>query len=620
MVNFAQPVAYAEYVYGRARKGGPLGFTGFADGRRYYVPILAAHEIEGIVEHWLDERPVALTAEVEQSASNISTAPIAGHGRINVFTGAAGQVVDPGLEAAFTEITEAHDFKGLSGAVLWAKRPPQESFSKIYPNGRQWAYAPVFDGKNDLYDPRTGAKGYSNNAALVLADWVVNVLGRAVDWDEVADEADACDPLVMNAEGELQPRWTLNGTISDEQAYEDQRAQLAAACDAFIYERTDGKVGFTVGRWIEPTLTLTADDCFAVELSEGQWGADAPDEVSAVYVEPQNAWRETPSGTWVENAAAKPVRDEPQLYMVHNHNQASRLNKRIAKTKRARYQLRATIGMAGYEILGGREGGRAHRFIRVRSDEIGLDEYFEVGELAREGVGTFTLTANSVKPEDFDFDAATEEPERPKYGSVVSDSSIPVPSNFGGSAQDNGSILFTWDLQDAAYTQEVRYRPAGDSYWLTQQTSELATRIRIGGLVDGQAYEAQIRNRTSGAGASDWGPEDPKVISAVSDTVAPGALTSFSVVKSGEDVLISFTAPNDSHYFGTRIYRVLAPMDFSNAALIHTEYGIASNGDSYTDPAPGYGTFHYWAEPINGSELAGPLSGPQTVTLNEPGP
>ncbi|UWQ59971.1 fibronectin type III domain-containing protein [Leisingera caerulea] len=619
MVNFAQPVTYAEYVFGRARKGGPLGFRGFADNRRYYVPILAAHEIEGIVEHWLDERPVALTAEAEQGVSNISTAPIAGHGRINVFTGAAGQVVDPGLEAAFAEITTAHDFKGLAGAVLWAKRPPQESFSKIYPNGKQWSYAPVLDGKKDLYDPRTGSRGYSNNAALVMADWVVNILGRGVDWDEVADEANACDLLVTNAERETQPLWTLNGTISDEQSYEDQRAQLAAACDAFIYERTDGKVGFTFGRWIEPTLTLTADDFFAVELSEGKWGADAPDEVAAVYVEPTNGWRETPSGTWVENDVAKPVRDEPQLYMVHNHNQAARMNKRIARTRRAKYQLNGTIGMAGYEILGGRDGGRSHRFIRVVHDDLGVDDYFEVGELVREGVATFTLSANSVRPEDFDFDAETEEPQRPRYGAVVSDSDIPVPENLTGAPQDNGSALFVWDPQDSAYTQELRYRPVGDSYWLTQQTSESTDRLRVGGLADGQDYEAQIRNRTAGVGASDWGPETPVVLSAVADTVPPGGLSAFSVSEAAGNAVISFTAPNDSHYFGTRIYRGWDG-SFDNAVLIHTEYGISSSGDSYTDPAPGYATFYYWAEPINSSELPGPRSGPQTITINEPGP
>lgn len=619
MVSFAQPVSYAEYVYGRTRKSGPIGFTGFADSTRYYVPILAAHEIEGVVEHRLDERVVTVSSETDTDASNVETAPIAGYGRVDFFDGGPGQTAHAGLIKYFPQVTAAHDFKGLAGAVIWATRPPQSSFSEIYPGGRQWSYSPVIDGKNDIYDPRDGSTGYSNNAALVAADWIVNILGREVDWSEVAAEAVVCDEVVTNAEGESQPRWTINGTLSDDQSFEDQRAQIAAACDAFVYERTDGKVGFTVGRWIEPTLTLTADDFMALELSEGQWGAGAPDEVSAVYTEPGNAWRETPSGAWVEVDTAKPVRDEPQLYLINSHNQASRVAKRIAKTKRSRYQLSGTIGMNGYEILGGRDGGKAHRFVRVVHDELGLDEYFEIGELAREDVGTFTLTANSVDAADFDFDAATEEPSRPSYGSVINDPSIPTPGSFAAGAQGNGSIIFTWADQDAGYTQEVRYREQGATSWLSQTTADSTDRVQIGGFADGVTIEAQIRNRTAGAGVSSWGPDVPIEAETVLNPTPPGDLIGFTAYEDAGDVVLTFTAPNDQNYFGTRIYRANSS-DFAAAAVIHTEYGIPSDGDSHTDPAPGDGSWWYWAEPINSSGVAGTREGPQPIILETPDP
>ena len=330
MVNFAQPISYAEWAFGRTRKGGPIGFTGFHNLRRYYVPILAAHEIQGVVEHWLDERAVTLNGEPSQNLSNI--APIAGYGRINTLTGAPSQTVDAGLDAAFTEITAAHDFKGLSGAVIWAKRPSASAFTDIYPLNRQWAYAPVIDGNNQIYDPRDDSRKFTNNAALVLAYWLTEVLGRDVDWSDVAVEANASDQLVTNGEGGTQAKWMINGSISDEQEFEDQRAQMAAACDAFVYERADGKVGFKVGRWIEPTVTLTDDDFYALEITEGNWGAGAPNEVAVTYTEPENAWRETPGGTWIEDAAARPIRDAPQLFMVTSNNQAARMAKRIAST------------------------------------------------------------------------------------------------------------------------------------------------------------------------------------------------------------------------------------------------------------------------------------------------
>ncbi|MEQ3671050.1 fibronectin type III domain-containing protein [Pseudophaeobacter sp.] len=509
MANFAQPVTYAEWVYGRTRKGGFLGFTGFAKDKRFYVPILAAHPIEGVVQHWLDERLVTLTDEADQDKSNIAETPIAGYGRINVFDGAAGQQVDPGLNDAFVEITEEFDFATLSGAVLWAARPPSSSFTQIYPESRQWAYTPVIDGKKDLFDPRDGGRRFTSNAALVLADWVVEILGREVDWDEVADEAEACDAQILNAEGYLQNRWELNGTLSDEQDFEGQRVSLAAACDAFLYERTDGKVGFTVGRWIAPDLTLGPDDFLSLELNSGEFGADAPDEVAGVYTEPGNGWRETPSGAWVENEVAKPSRDEPQLFMVTNHNQISRLNKRLARTKLAEYQLTATIGFQGYEILGGRTGesgdGRAHRFFRVVHPELQIDAVFEVGELTREASGVFSLTANSVSPEDFAFDAAAEEPRRPIYDSVEGDNGIPVPTGLVVTGAGGGSATVGWDAQSGAYSQELRYQlTAASSPWTNVQADEGAVTFALTGLTAGADYAVEIRNRSAGLGLSDW--------------------------------------------------------------------------------------------------------------------
>jgi hypothetical protein len=505
MMNAEQPVSYAEWVYGRTRKGGFIGLTGPAKDRRYYVPILAAHPIKGVVQHWLDERLVTLTDEADQDKSNIAESPIAGYGRINAFNGDPGQVADPGLTSAFAEITEEFDFKGLPGAVLWAARPPQSSFTQIYPEGGQWAYAPVIDGKKDLFDPRDGERRFSSNAALVLADWIVDILGREVDWDEVADEADACDEQILDAQGNTRKRWELNGTLSDEQEFETQRAQLATACDAFIYERTDGRVGFTVGRWIEPELVLGPEDFFSLDEFDGGFGADAPDEVAAIYTEPENGWRETPSGAWVENDVAKPVRDAPGLYMITHHNQASRINKRLARTKRARSQLTATIGFRGYEILGGRGKGRAHRFFRVVLPERGIDAYFEVGELARESLGQFSLTANSVTPEDFAFVAASEEPTRPIYDQIDGDAGVPVPTGLTVSGSGGGAATIEWDAQSEAYQQELRYHLAALSSPLMNVTvAEGETTQELSGLTAGAEYQVEIRNRSAGLGLSDW--------------------------------------------------------------------------------------------------------------------
>lgn len=611
MANFAQPKSYAEWVYGRTRKGGPLGFTGFQSKRRYYAPVLAAHSVEGVVDHWLDEIVVTVDAgETDYDVSNITAGgSIPGYGRIDFYDGGSGQAADPGLVNHFTEITSAHDFEGLAYAVIWAKKPSAEKFSKVYPRGRQWAYAPVFDGNDQIWDPRDSSYKYTNNAALCLAHWLTEVLGREVDWDEVGDEADACDVSVTNKESETQPRWTINGTVADDQDFESQRAQMAAACDAFLYERTDGKVGFRVGRWIAPTVTLTAADFYSLEIVEGDVGSQAPTEVAATYIEPENAWRETPSGTWVEEASSRVIRDEPQLYMVHSHNQASRINKRIAKTRRAQYRLSGTLGPVAYELIG-------QRFVRVQHAEMAIDEVFEVGELAREGMVQFTLTANSVEESDFAFTAASEEPARPSYNSVTSNDDIDDVTGLAGTAVDGSGIDWEWDEQDESYTQQLRIRENGASDWQVISIAPGESTFRTTGLLDGTAYEAQVRNRTLSQRAGDWKPDTPVQVTAVGNSTAPAALDSFTATENAGDVDLDFVAPNDANYFAARIYRNTGSTDFGTATLIRTEYGIPSNSDSYTDAAPGVGTHYYWGEPINSSGVAGTKSGPETVVIS----
>ena len=136
---------------------------------------------------------------------------------------------------------------------------------------------------------------------------------------------------------------------------------------------------------------------------------------------------------------------------------------------------------------------------------MGIDIHIEVGELARESVGVFTLTANLVRPEDFTFDAATEEPQRPIYDGVVSDASIPIPTGLAVPDPAAGAAVIYWDAQDAAYLQDLQYRPtAVSSAWVQVSAAEGQTTLQISGMSSGTEHEIQIRNRTNGLGVSDW--------------------------------------------------------------------------------------------------------------------
>ena len=242
MVNFAQPLTYMDTVYGTTRKGGPIAYTNFGNKQRDVVVILASHKIDGIVQHWLDEWVVTI-----DGAGTVLTMPPGALGRIVVRLGTTPQATLP-LVSKYSDLTAAHDFAGLAVAQITASKPAADQFTVNFPRGREWSYAPVIRGKDSIYDPRDLTYKWTDNAALIIADWAVNVMGKSVNWDKVAIEADVADTLVPRKGGGTQKKWTLNGTVADDVDDDQIRAQLGTACDAYMYETPEGEVGFILGR------------------------------------------------------------------------------------------------------------------------------------------------------------------------------------------------------------------------------------------------------------------------------------------------------------------------------------------------------------------------------------
>lgn len=627
MVNWAQPVAQMERCYGRVRKGGPYALSAFSKavvtnpdgddkrGKRHYGIIIASHRTRGPVQHWLDKWPV----EVDDDGF-VTTSPIKWegsayhhwHGSIRAHTGGAGQVVDPIWDSVFPEITSADDFAGLSYAALYACRPSTGKFNKVYPSGREWTYAPVWDGHDRIYDPRTDTYDWTDNAALIIAHEAL-YHGKAVDWDQVAAEADISDEIVTNAAGATQKRWTINGTFDDSMTWETVRAQLQVACDAFFYERTDGKLGFKVGGYSAPTITLTDADFLSFSVKEGAWGPDVIGQVSIRYVEPERDYVEEGSGAYLIDPDG--ARHEEPCGLINNHNQAARVAKRWAKTARPQYSVRGVIKPIGYELI-------EERFARIQHAELDFDQVVEIGRYSRNGGShTFTLEGVSVTGADFAFNALIEEPDRPLRAVIVEDDAVAIPASLSGEViEGTGGVAlieWSWPEQPDDLRQQLRVRSieAGVVDWQILDVPAEQLTLVSSGLVDGATYEAQVRNRTLGGVVGDWGPAVPLAVVAVANTDAPAAMSAFAGAPSGSDVVLTFTAPNDALYAAARIWRATSSTDFADAVLIRTEFGAANAGDTYTDVAPGVATHSYWIEPINGSGIAGPRTGPENITI-----
>jgi len=654
MVNTAQPVTYQTRLYGRARVGGAMGLNVQRDGYRHRAILIAAHSTRGPHIHYLDNWEVELLEEGNPDNPPISgglipgipgetppwgsviTIPMAGYDGeddlpvptfreswacIRPYTGQPGQAADQILIDAITEWTVAHDMAGISYAAIWAKKVKADAFARMYPNGDMWEYAPVWDGHDQIYDPRDDSYGWTRNAALIAAHELTVYQGHTVDWEDVAAEADVCDQIVINGDGGAQPRWQVDMLISDDQEFTAILSGMMTACDGFLFERPDGSTGFRVGRWIEPTVTLTSRDFLVLEIVDGA-PFGAPNEFAMQYSEPAADWKESPTGVWVHDPEGNHLRDEIAVYACGTHNQASRLNKRRARKTHARYRGNGTVQLVGYDLIG-------ERFVNLVHPELGIEIYIEMEKLTRgELANTFDVEFFSTAgPADFAFDAAAEEPARPIYERLEGDNIIQPPDGLTATVVTTGtgaaSILWEWPEQEAWARQQLRYRAsdAGLPDWITIEipsgdaSGTPNVQMLTTGMIDGATYEAQLRNLDNQAGYSSWTPAVPLSVVAVANTVAPPALVSFGVTAEAGQAVVAFEAPNDGVYYATRIYRADDSTSFADAVLVRTEYGIPSNSDSWTDTGLAAGNYSYWGRPINSSGIAGPLSARADVTI-----
>lgn len=507
---------------------------------------------------------------------------------------------------------------GFSYAGLFAKRTSGENFSEVYPRGDIWNYAPVIEGHDQIWDPRDEAHKYTNNAALIIAHEIVHTLGGDVDWDNVALEADVSDQFVTNADGGEQLRWTINALFSDDQDWEEVKTILLSACDGFMFERSDGKVGFYVGRWQEPTVTLTDADFLSIQITEGlDIGVNT--QYVSQYVEPANLYRKTPTGSYVADADARRKTREIPILAVDNYDQAVRIAVRTAAVERADYNVAGLMKLSGKYLMG-------QRFARLEHSELGISMLVEVSKLVMgEDRLSFEFQAISTSQADHEFDAATQTPERPRYETLSSDDTVSQVDSLSGAVATSGggvaSIQYSWPAQDESLRQEIRIRSveAGLPDWQIYGAGEGQNSFLATGLLDGPIYEAQVQNRTSAGRVSGWSPLAPISVRAVANSTPPDSLVAFAALRQGPDIEISITAPNDPNYYATQILRAdydenyTGAISLTDASLVRIEYGLPGRVDTWTDPNMPAGVHAYFGIPINTSGVGGNRSGPATT-------
>ncbi|MBW0159601.1 phage tail protein [Sedimentimonas flavescens] len=291
-VTLREPVVPRDLVYGRARKGGVIVFlhaSGNKDQYLHLVIVLAAHRVRSIGAIWFE-------GEMAVSAGGTPQGRWSGRIVVEKRLGAEDQTAFASLMAELpSKWTADHRLAGCAALYLRLSYDA-DAFPGGIPN-----ITVDLEGKDDILDPRTGTRGYSENPALCLADYMAHPdygLGAAIgsaDGIETAsliEAANICDETVPLAGGGTERRYACNGVVS----LSEPPKTLIEGLLSSMAGRTAVQGGawrIHAGAYRIPEVTLTADDIreggmvLATRVSQ----SSNFNAVRGQFVSPENDWQ-----------------------------------------------------------------------------------------------------------------------------------------------------------------------------------------------------------------------------------------------------------------------------------------------------------------------------------------
>lgn len=612
--------------YGIVHTGGQETFLESRDGTLAKVVTLGTGREAEILEHRINDRPVTVSGGTVAEASY--------HNAIHIYTrpGTDDQTAVAELTAKFPEWTADHRQRGCALAAIVCDPVKQEHFSEVF-NGQIPVYTQIRKAAL-LYDPRkdstAGGDGahrlddpdsweWSDNAALVIADYFAHPDGYGggydnVNWANVAAEADRADETVSTASAETIARWRIWASYG--LASEERRQVLAdmlKAVDGFIWQDADGRFNLMLGRFEEPDTVITDDHIISMTASFGPKARHRVSALKVLYTEAAIGYREQESATRVDPDAEEDPNTDPQAveaFFAPHHNQAARLGKILLGRMGARWHLTLVTNLFGLNLLG-------KRFCRVETAALGVSAYFMVSGL-RLNLADCTVEAalDEVRPEDWDFDAATEEGEPPAAPEPPSATpELAAPTGLALAAIDielgetNAvAIEAMWDDPGRlGLSYEAQYRTSAGGAWVVMAVEDEARTARSGPVNSGTEYEVRVRARSIGGLASAW-----SAVETITPTAEPllAPPTSLTAMGAAGEVDLSFRMPASPSLAYARLYRA-ASNDFGLAGQVGADI-VGGLGEvmEVKDAGLAPATYYFWARAFDGAGGSSALAGP----------
>ena len=304
-----QPITARRVVIGRVKLSGPLFFV-----HSNKEALIAERLVSGSVSTpykaqellftavALASHPIAYVESIEVNSTPITDAKFAGYAYVEPHLGAEDQAASPMLVAETGgKWTENHRARGVA-YLAGSFRYDQALWSSV-PNMAATIY-----GLSQIYDPRNGSTGYSNNAALVAAWYLTSPDGLGCSWDEIDQDAliaaaNICDEAVPLLSGSTEPRYAINGTIDLDQAPGSIIQDIAVAMAGWIIQ-TGGQWTIMAGAWSEPSVTVGESDLRGdIGVQANRPARDIFNAVRSTYIRPSADWQATDAPVRYDEAA-----------------------------------------------------------------------------------------------------------------------------------------------------------------------------------------------------------------------------------------------------------------------------------------------------------------------------
>lgn len=648
-----QPVPYRIWAVGQCRQAGAMMLWESYGGVMYSAQALVAHPIDEIVTYYLHDDIVTPAANGSISIPG----RYGGHVYVDTRLGAVPETAYAWLVNALGAQgiwTNDHRGDGQASLAMVCYAPKAKYFNSTYPYGKPAAsvvakWVKVWDFRDEDQDPDDPSTwSWSNNSVLILG-WHLcfNPFGEKHDYrrailpvlDMWQEEADVCDEDVSLAVGGSEKRYTCSGYDTTEHGPKAGTNAILATMDGWMCVRGDGAILVVAGKYREKyCATLTDSDVVGYVNQRGVLFDEEVNRFTPKFNYPATDYSTTDTDFFedipAQINAGRILPEEGHYDWCTQWRQARRLGKR--DWLRLQEKSRGTI----YANLTGINAAYAP-WIKLETPVMipALNGKTISNRKTTLDIGKGGLAIEFVKmpddPTDIDdWDPATDEGSAPPVPPKPVGGGIPVPIIDAVTVQNlAGSIYLRITLADPDrddLTPVFRFRLAdvgsGDpGPWSNNQSfpdvepeSGLLT-LDAGPLPGDQTIEYQLAY--SGANGGFFGGPSGEIWTAIQtitttvDTTAPLALLSFSASDGEDQFTANFGTENDGHLATVAIYRVAAGDPISPRPAPEAR-PFVSRGISYAIPvtAPA-GTWDIYVEPFNQSGIAGPLSGPETVTV-----